>query len=285
MVGNYLIRGELSPAKRTPAILATALAILVSFPPTTPAAEEASQLDAVTVTAERFPVKEKDSPRFVTVITSEELKESGANNLVDALNRVGGFSYKAFGPLGISHGGMNSTLSIRGVKDGELILVNGVPIQGVAGHAYDLDAIPVEQIERIEILKGAGSTLYGADAMSGVINIITKRTGEKTSVTGAVEFGNESWHHHRLSATLPGLNVGFVYQHLGRQEEISRSFSKKYRYDLDDTNLYSWNLNATLLENFHVDWLGSHTETGFENGTTSPPRPSREPIRNTPRIS
>ncbi len=58
---------------------------------------------------------------------------------------------------------MNSTLSIRGIKDGELVLINGSPIQGAAGHAYDLDTIPLDQIDRVEILKGAAST-YGADA-------------------------------------------------------------------------------------------------------------------------
>jgi iron complex outermembrane receptor protein len=130
--------------------------------------EHTAILSTVTVTAERFPVSEKEAPRVVTVVSSDQLKETGANNLADALRRVGGLAYKSFLPLGVSQGGMNSTLSIRGIKDGELVLMNGAPIQGVAGHAYDLNTIPIDQIERIEILKGAASTLYGADAMSGV---------------------------------------------------------------------------------------------------------------------
>lgn len=77
--------------------------------------KEPTTLDTVTVTAEAFPVKEKESSRFVSVYTAEELKETGADNLVDALRRKGSFAYKAFGPLGISHGGMNSSLSIRGL--------------------------------------------------------------------------------------------------------------------------------------------------------------------------
>lgn len=221
-------------------------------------------LESVTVTAERFPVQEKDSPRFVTVVTSEELQETGASNLIDALRRVGGFAYKAFGPLGVSHGGMNSTLSIRGIKDGELVLINGVPIQGAAGHAYDLNTIPVDQIERVEILKGAASTLYGADAMSGVINIITKKPGKEYSGTGSVEFGNESFQNHSVSASAPGVVLGFNYQHLGDQTQISRSYSGKYRYDTDAADKYSFSLNANPFEKLFFDYIGSYNQTGFK---------------------
>ena len=77
-----------------------------------------TDLDPVVVTADFFPVKEKESSRFVSVYTADELKETGADNLVDALRRKGSFAYNALGPLGINHGGMNSTLSIRGVQDG-----------------------------------------------------------------------------------------------------------------------------------------------------------------------
>ncbi len=86
-------------------------------------------LETITVTAEKFPVLERESSRFVTVISADELKETSANNLVDALKRKGGFAYKVYGPLGLSHGGMNSKLSVRGIYDGELVLINGVPIQ------------------------------------------------------------------------------------------------------------------------------------------------------------
>lgn len=247
-------------------------------------------LETMTVTAERFPVQEKESSRFVTVISSEELKESGAINLIDALKRSGGFSYKAYSPLGTSHGGMNSTLSIRGIKDGELILINGVPIQGAAGHAYDLNTIPVEQIERIEVLKGAASTIYGADAMSGVINIITKKAKKKRinrkktdssdkaenileevlvekkdkSIKISAEAGSESYQNHTISASCPGVNIGANYQHLGAQEEISRSYTKKYRYDTDSTDRYGFNLNANLFENLYFDYLASFNKTGFK---------------------
>lgn len=228
------------------------------------AQEEPATLDTITVTAERFPVKEKESSRFISVYTAEELKETGADNLVDALRRKGSFAYKAFGPLGISHGGMNSTLSIRGIANGELVLINGSPIQGAAGQGYDLSAIPIEQIERVEVLRGAASTLYGADAMSGVINIITKKNPSKTSTRAAVEFGNYQYVNGGVGFQSPLVNIGFNYQHLEGITEISRSFTKKYRYDTDATNKYSLNLDITPFENFHIDYLGSYYKTGFK---------------------
>ena len=220
--------------------------------------------ETITVTAEKFPVLERESSRFVTVISADELKETSANNLVDALKRKGGFAYKAFGPLGIGHGRMNSKLIIRGLEDGELVLINGVPIQGAASHGYDLNTIPIDQIERVEIIKGAASTLYGADAMTGVINIITKKNVGERYFKAHTEFGSEEYQNHGVSFLSPKLNIGLNYSHLGSVEEISRSFTKKYRYDQDDTNQYSLNLNATPFENLYIDYLGSYYETGQE---------------------
>ena len=226
--------------------------------------EKAETLDTVTVTAERFPVKEKESSRFVSVYTAEELKETGADNLVDALRRKGSFAYEAFGPLGISQGGMNSSLSIRGVANGELVLINGSPIQGEGGHTYDLSAIPIDQIERVEVLTGAASTLYGADAMSGVINIITKKNPAATSTRAAVELGNYQYVNGAVGFESGIVNAGFNYQHLDGITAVSRNFTSQYRYDTDDTDKYNLNLNITPFEGFHIDYLGSYYKTGYK---------------------
>lgn len=226
--------------------------------------EKLVEMDEITVTAEKFPTEERKSARFITVISAEELKKTGGNNLVDALRRKGGLSYKSYGTLGMSHGGMNSEVSIRGVKNGELVLMNGCPIQGVAGHGYDLNLIPVDQIERVEILRGAASTLYGADAMSGVINIITKKNVEKQSAKAYVEFGDFEYQNHGAGFTGPIFNLGVNYSHLKDMSKISQNFSKGYKYATDDSNKYAVNLNINPFENLFLDYLGSYNETTFK---------------------
>ncbi len=224
-------------------------------------------METMTVTAEKFPTEEKDSPRFVSVITSERLKATGANNLVDALRRTGIFAYKALAPMGISHGGMHSRLMIRGLPDGELVLINGVPVQGAAGHGYDLNMIPVDQIERVEVLRGAASTLYGADAMTGVINIITK-TPRKKRVSLSAEFGDYEYHNHSASFSNQYINAGFNYQHLTGMHRISESFSRHYYYDLDPSDKFSGVFNAQFKNKVFFDFMGSYVGTGFRKYST-----------------
>ncbi len=219
--------------------------------------------EQVTVTAERFPVLERESPRFVTVLAAEDLKDLGALNLVDALRRVGGLAYKAFGPLGISNGGMNSTVSIRGIGNGELVLINGAPIQGAAGGAYDLNTIPLDQIERVEILRGAASALYGADAMSGVINIIMRPGADVRSTKASALLGSEGLQNYAARFSLPGFDAGLTYQRLGALEEVSRNYSGKYRFDTGDSDLAGWNLAAAIGKNLRLEYLGAYSSTSF----------------------
>lgn len=229
-------------------------------------------LAQMVVTAERYPVQEKQSSRFVTVATAEQLIETGGNNLIDALKRVGSLSYKSLAPLGVSRMGMKSEVSIRGMEDGELVLINGVPIQSASGGSYDLNAITVDQVERVEVLSGAASTLYGADAMTGVINIITKQTGTEFSPYGRVEFGEEGYQNHQLGFTSDQLNLGVGYQRLDGIDTIYRKLSstKGYTYDMEGTNQYSLSLNYHPTEHLYVDYLYSRIETGFIRRYDSP---------------
>jgi len=235
-------------------------------------AEETSNtsLGEVVVTAERFPTGEKESSRFVTMYSSEELQETGAPNLVEALRRKGGFAYKSFGPLGVSHGGMNSEITARGIKKGVLVLVNGSPVQGAAGQAYDLDMIPLEQIERVEVMKGAASTLYGADAMAGVVNIITRKntSGNQTSVS--VEAGSHGYRSMSAAVSDPRINLGVTYTHLDELDKIShKTYSSKPEknciYARDAVDNVGLSMNATLAEGLYVDYLGSFSSTGYRN--------------------
>ena len=219
--------------------------------------------DEVVVTSSHFSEKEKESSRFVTVADSEELKQTGASNAIEALSRIGGLGYKSLAPLGINKLGMNSAIYIRGIEDGELVLVNGMPVQQGASKGYDLSAIPIEQIDRIEVLRGAASTLYGADAMSGVINIITKKPSAETGVSASAEFGSESWMNHGVTFTLPGVNIGFRYQHMGELDNVGRQFTSKYTNALDETDRYMLSVNASPFAHTWIDYQYSAYETGF----------------------
>jgi len=111
----------------------------------------------------------KNLPMQVDVITAEEIQNSGASNVGEILNSEGTIYLKPTGSNG-------ATMSIRGMAHGDtLILIDGKRVNGEFSKTYELDRIPAGIIERIEVVKGSSSLLYGSDAMGGVINIITKK--------------------------------------------------------------------------------------------------------------
>ncbi|MBN2440585.1 MAG: TonB-dependent receptor [Spirochaetales bacterium] len=130
-------------------------------------------LDDVVVTATRSEKEVLDVPQHVTVITEKELTESHADSIAKVLEKEAGISLIDYGTEG-----SYQALSIRGCTSSQvLVLINGVRAFGSHGGA-DFSLIPLENIERIEIVRGGASALYGADAVGGVINIITKKKGK-----------------------------------------------------------------------------------------------------------
>ena len=124
------------------------------------------ELDKIVVTATKTEHTLADVPEETTVITAEEIKMQNAVNALDALRWVPGISVDWSGHAS------SETYMVNGAKSGfTLILIDG----NRANERFPLSEIPASSIERIEIVKGANSLLYGSDAMSGVINIITKK--------------------------------------------------------------------------------------------------------------
>lgn len=128
------------------------------------------------VSASGFEQSIADAPATMTVITSEELQKKSYNDVTDALKNVPG--------VFVDGGGSQQTVLMRGLSSGyTLFLVDGKPMQG--SDAFELNGQlsgaqmnflpPIEAIERIEVIRGPASSLYGSDAMGGVINIITKK--------------------------------------------------------------------------------------------------------------
>lgn len=160
-------------------------------------------LNDVVVTATRSPKKLSEIGRVVEVITAEQISSSQGKTLPELLNAVPGITFSGAN----NAPGISSSVFLRGASTGNtLILVDGFPVNNAStiDGAYDLNAFPLDQIDHIEILKGSGSTLYGSDAVAGVINIITKHlTGR--GLKSNVQLSGGSFNTFKESAGLIGM--------------------------------------------------------------------------------
>ena len=186
--------------------------------PTTVASTEAngaSESHVINVTANRMVLLNLDTPAAMDVITDKDIMNSGAKNAFDAVNMVPGITSFSYGASGLEYGAMDSRVNIRGLERGSLILMNGVPmnLNGKGG----LSSIPTSSIERIEVLKGAASALYGSDAMSGVINVITK-TPTKEGGSATIGVGNMGSQTYKINYGTPRFLIGIERGFFGKQD-------------------------------------------------------------------
>ena len=169
-------------------------------------------LNDVLVTATKFPKSVNETAKVLTVIDEEQLARSSGKDLSQLLNEQVGLVINGAN----SNPGKDKGVFLRGAGSGyTLITLDGIPVNdpsGVGG-AFDLRLLPVDQIERIEILKGSQSTLYGTDAIAGVINIITRKKGDKPFGTSAsVSYG--SYNTFKGNVGVSGNSEKFNY-HVG----------------------------------------------------------------------
>jgi vitamin B12 transporter len=150
---------------------------------------DTTNLEQVVVTASRSPKKLADVGKIVNVITKEDIAKAQGRSLPELLNTVSGLIIAGSGS---NPGGIQSVY-LRGASSANtLILIDGIAVNDASGISgeYNIAAIDVSQIERIEILKGASSTLYGSDAVAGVINIITKKGEGKLAANALLSAGS-----------------------------------------------------------------------------------------------
>lgn len=209
--------------------------------------DSTKQLDGIAVTATKSPIKQSQTGKVVSVIDQATLQRNAGKTLTEILN------YQA----GMYVNGANNTLGtnqdnyLRGSASGNtLILIDGVPVGDPSqiNNSYDLNNINPQQVERIEILKGAQSTLWGSDAVAGVINIITKKGGEnKISPTAGVSYG--SYNTFRANAGINGKLNKFTYN-LNYNHINSKGFSSAYdstgKKNFDKDGFTQNNLQANL---------------------------------------
>lgn len=145
-------------------------------------------LDQPVFTPFRREGKVRDATRPVYVINRQEIEAQGARTVKEALRFVPGILPD--GTVGTEIGALSGQF-IRGSNTGQvLILLNGRPINNLGSGGFDLSEITTDIVERVEVLPGGGSTLYGSDAIGGTINIITRRPTKDITTTAQVRFGS-----------------------------------------------------------------------------------------------
>lgn len=218
-------------------------------------------LDPMVITATRSEKRDVDVPASTTILSTQDLKNTGAQNLQVALGRVPGLIYKTFAPGGGAMGTMANEIAIRGVSNGTLVMLNGTPMN-LRGK-YFLDAIPVESVERVEIVKGGGSVLYGSEAMGGVINIITKK---EFSNSVSVGYGNYGQQKYSATVGAGDLNIGYTLEKWGDVDTISRSHNKGDKHT-DMTGSEKRNLFLNYKLNDNLNFLYNYYETNVRYDT------------------
>jgi vitamin B12 transporter len=208
-------------------------------------AEELPTFDMGTlvVTATRSPQPTAQALLDVTVITPEELRQAGQSSLPEVLQASGVLEVKSTGGPG-----QQSSLFIRGSNSTHtLVLVDGIRVDNITSGSTAIEHIPVDQIERIEILRGPASSLYGSDAIGGVVQIFT-HSAKQDSFAASAGYGN--YGTERASIAYSGGSASTRFQIQGGYQ-YSDSFSATnpsagQTFNPDRDPYRNWNVSAKL---------------------------------------
>lgn len=204
------------------------------------------------VSSPRIELPFSENSRTIQVISKEEITESPANNVAELLQQVAGIDIRR---RGVS--GMQADLYIRGGGfDQTLLLIDGIKVEDAqTGHHTMNMALPIEVIERIEIIKGSASRVYGQNAFSGAINIITSKVAENM-VSVSLESG--SYKQQNASVTISRKNedqsVLFHY---------SNNSSDGHKYNTDYKNENYFLKNSFEIKGLPIDMISSFNERKF----------------------
>ncbi len=219
-------------------------------------------LEEVVITAGKYLQKQSSSGKVITVIGKEILERSAGRSVGDLLNQQ--TSIVVPGSQNIL--GSNQELYLRG-SGKVLLLLDGVPAYDASyiSAGFDLNQLPVQSIERIEILKGGQSTLYGSDAVAGVINIITQKSGPKPIGVYA-GFNAGSYDTYRGNAGINGkskttaFNINYNYVNSkGFSSAFDSSGNKNFDRDGFKQNAITGNFTATLTDKLQVRLNGQYS--------------------------
>ena len=205
------------------------------------------KLDEVVVTASRSQKKQSEIGKVVKVITAETLSKSQGRTLPEILNNVAGLT---IGGNGNNSGDIKSVY-LRGASAGNtLILIDGIPVNDASqiSGEYNISAIAVDMIDRIEIVKGGNSTLYGSDAVAGVINIITKKGTGKLGANVLATAGSNNTYKQALvlNGIVDKTSISFNASNL-KSTNFSTAAPRngELNFDKDGLNQLSLGLNLS----------------------------------------
>lgn len=240
------------------------------------------QLKEAVVTETKFAQSKEKSGKITEVISNEQLEKKAGQSVAQLLNQVAGIEMVGSN----SSGGKNVSYFIRGGKNRQvLVLIDGIQITDASGinTEFDLRLLPVNQIESIEIMKGASSTLYGSGAATAVINIILKKASKK-SVNGtfSTTFGTQTTaektsykpYHIQQNIGLSGTLQKFRYQTFisrNHKDGISEAEGKNFESDPTTQANFLQTIGYQAAKNFDVkafaqwDYLKNNYDVPFDN--------------------
>lgn len=215
------------------------------------------QLSPVNVTALGYEKSNLETPADTIVYTADDLKNTGAADVANALKYKAGIQFTQMGPHDQSWITGNSSVNMRGIKGGTLVLINGVPasFNGVS----HLDMINLDIVEKIEVVKGGGAVLYGSEAYGGVINIITKDEYENRIHISA---GNKGHKDYSASIGIGKLGMYFGIQEHGATGIMTDVMGQKtfegekipYYVSFGDSKKYHMGFNYKFNDNWNVNY-------------------------------
>lgn len=245
-----------------------------------PEGEESAKLDAVQVTGSRIRSFTADSPSPIQVVTSEDIERSGVTNIQELLLKI-----PSMGTADLGRTNSNFLTSSSGVAtvdlrdlgaDRTLVLVNGRRfVSGIPGSAaVDLNTIPTDFIERVEIFTGGASSIYGSDAMAGVVNIVLKRNFQGFTVDVQQGESAEGDDRKEKISVTGGINSADGRSNLMAHFAYSRQgavFGKDRKgAEIDNLPLAFLTGDANDLFTFEAPFLSSFSPAGrffFEGGS------------------
>ena len=228
------------------------LSIFSSFNVLAQQPSEAQKLDSITITSTAIELPFKKNSRTITLISSEVIKQSPATNLAELLQQEAGIDIRRQGV-----NGMQADLYIRGGSfDQTLLLIDGIKVEDPqTGHHTLNMALPLEVIERVEIIKGPAARVFGQNAFTGAINIVTKSNADTVNSVG---YKLGSYNQQQASGTL-GTNLGNTS--LIGHASVNTSDGYRHNTDFENQNYFvKGRFNTTTNP---IDVIGYFSERKF----------------------